>query len=48
MVKFVSKTDGGYEKVSEYLILMAEGACDTISARWEVEEKMKKGMENPI
>jgi hypothetical protein len=44
MVKFVSRTDGGYEKVSEYLILMVEKACSTISARWETEEKMKKGM----
>ncbi|KAI9858058.1 MAG: hypothetical protein M1813_007870 [Trichoglossum hirsutum] len=42
MVKFVSRTDGGYEKVSEYLILMVEKACSTISARWETEEKMKK------
>jgi hypothetical protein len=44
MVKFVSKTDGGYEKVSEYLILMVEKACGTISARWETEERVKKGM----
>lgn len=44
MVKFVSQTDGGYEKVSEYLILMARRAGDTISNRWIEEERRTNGM----
>jgi hypothetical protein len=44
IVKFVSQTDGGYEKVSEYLILMARRAGDTISNRWIEEERRTNGM----
>ena len=44
IVKFLSRNDGGYQKVSEYLILMVEEAGETISARWEAEERVKKGM----
>ncbi|KAI9776252.1 MAG: hypothetical protein M1839_000486 [Geoglossum umbratile] len=42
MVRFVSKADGGYQKVSEHLTLMIEKACGTISVRWETEERVKK------
>jgi hypothetical protein len=44
MVKFVSQTDGGYEKVSEYLILMTRRAGDIISNRWIEEERGTNGM----
>jgi hypothetical protein len=44
MVKFASQTDGGYEKVSEYLILMARRAGDIISNRWIKEERRTNGM----
>ncbi len=45
MVKFVSNEDGGYEKVSEHLWLLAEEAPDAISARWAEQDKNKKGTE---
>jgi hypothetical protein len=44
MVKFLSQTDGGYEKVSEYLILMAQRAGGKISNRWNEEERRNSGM----
>lgn len=46
MVKFLSKSDSGYEKISEYLVLMVDLVWDKINARWELEERTKKGM-NP-
>ncbi|MCJ1346709.1 hypothetical protein MMC31_004927 [Peltigera leucophlebia] len=45
MVKFSSREDGGYEKVSEHLWLLAEKAPDAISARWAEQDKIKKGTE---
>ncbi len=45
MVKFSSREDGGYEKVSEHLWLLAEEAPDAISARWAEQGKIKKGTE---
>ena len=45
MVKFASREDGGYEKVSEHLWLLAEEAPDAISARWAEQDKIKKGTE---
>ena len=45
MVKFPSREDGGYEKVSEHLWLLAEKAPDAISARWAEQDKIKKGTE---
>lgn len=45
MVKFTSREDGGYEKVSGHLQLLAEEAPDTINARWEERDRMKKGTE---
>lgn len=45
MVKFASREDGGYEKVSEHLWLLAEEAPDAIDVRWTEQEKIKKGME---
>ena len=46
MVKFLSRSDGGYEKILEYLVLMVKLVQDKINARWELEERRKKGM-NP-
>jgi len=46
MVKFASRRDGGYEKVSGHLQLLAEEAPDTISARWEEQDRIRKGMES--
>ena len=43
MVKFASCEDGGYKKVSGHLKLLAEEAPDTISARWEEQDRVKKG-----
>jgi hypothetical protein len=44
MVKFLSRSDGGYEKILEYLILMVKLIQDKINARWELEERRKKGI----
>jgi hypothetical protein len=44
MVKFLSTSDGGYEKILEYLILMVKLIQDKIKARWEWEERGKKGI----
>ena len=44
MVKFLSTSDGGYEKILEYLILMVKIVQDKINARWELEEQRKKGI----
>lgn len=45
MVKFASSEDGGYRKVSGHLQLLAEEAPDAIGARWEEQDKIKKGTE---
>ena len=43
MVKYASREDGGYKKVSGYLRLLAEEAPDAISARWTEENRIKRG-----
>ena len=45
MVKFASRENGGYEKVSGHLCLLAEKAPDAISARWAEQDRIKKGTE---
>lgn len=45
MVKFASREDGGYEKVSGHLWLLAEEAPNAIIARWAEQEKIKNGTE---
>lgn len=45
MVKFASREDEGYEKVSGHLQLLAEDAPDAIIARWEEQGRMRKGKE---
>ena len=46
MAKFASREDGGYEKVSGHLWLLAEEAPGAISVRWAQQEKIKIGTEN--
>lgn len=43
MVKFPSHEDGGYEKVSGHLWLLANKAPDAIAARWEELDRITKG-----
>ena len=45
MVKFVSREDGGYEKVSGHLQVLAEDAPGAIIARWKERDTMRKGEE---
>jgi hypothetical protein len=44
MVKFESKEDNDYEKVSDHLIIMAEDAGSVIGLRWEQEFRVDAGM----
>ncbi len=46
MVKFASSEDGGYEKVSDHLWLLAGEAPGAISIRWADQDKIKMGTEN--
>ena len=43
MVKFGSKLDPGYKKVSENLQLMARRAGNAIGGRWDAETKLNAG-----
>jgi len=43
MVKFTSREDGGYEKVSGHLQLLAEEAPGAIAARWTEQDIIRKG-----
>ncbi|SLM38624.1 Tetratricopeptide-like helical domain [Lasallia pustulata] len=42
MVKFASRQNGGYEKVSGHLQLLAEEAPEAIGARWEEQDRIRK------
>lgn len=44
MVKFKSKEDNDYEKVSDHLFIMVESAGSVISLRWEEEVRVDAGM----
>jgi hypothetical protein len=44
MVKFESKEDNDYEKVSDHLIIMVESADSVIGLRWEEEVRVNAGM----
>lgn len=48
MVKFASREDVGYEKVSGHLQLLAEDAPVAIIARWEEQDRMRKGKEPAV
>ncbi|MCJ1271049.1 hypothetical protein MMC22_010948 [Lobaria immixta] len=41
MVKFTSREDGGYKKISGYLQVLAEDAPDVIGARWEEQARIR-------
>lgn len=43
MVKFASREDEGYRKVSGHLQLLAEEAPDIIRQRWREEDSGRKG-----
>ena len=46
MVKFASREDGGYKKVSGHLWLLAKEAPGAISLRWAEQGKIKMGTED--
>lgn len=43
MVKFVSREDEGYRKISGHLRLLAEEAPVVIKQRWREDDSVKKG-----
>lgn len=43
MVKFASREDPGYVKMSGYLQLLAEEAPSAIDARWTEQDKIREG-----
>jgi hypothetical protein len=44
MIKFESKEDNNYEKVSDHLIIMVESAGSIIGLRWQEEVRVGAGM----
>lgn len=46
MVKFASRENVGYEKVSGHLQILIEKATDAISARWEEQGRVQMGMKS--
>ncbi|SLM38087.1 P-loop containing nucleoside triphosphate hydrolase [Lasallia pustulata] len=46
MVKFASRQNGGYEKVSGHLQLLAEEAPEAIGARWEEHDRIRMAQAN--
>ncbi|KAI6080112.1 P-loop containing nucleoside triphosphate hydrolase protein, partial [Hypoxylon rubiginosum] len=48
MIKFSSKYDAGYRKVSENLQIMARGARETIGSRWETEARVDTARRNHV
>jgi hypothetical protein len=44
MVKFLSRNDDGYRKISGHLILMVELAPAKIGDCWKEEDQVKRGM----
>ncbi|KAA6414181.1 MAG: hypothetical protein FRX48_02543 [Lasallia pustulata] len=46
MVKFASRQNRGYEKVSGHLQLLAEEAPEAIGARWEEQDRIRKAQAN--
>lgn len=45
MVKFTSREEGGYEKVSGHLILLVQEAPSVIEVRWAEQGRMREGRE---
>ena len=46
MIKFAFRKDGVYEKMSGHLQLLAEEAPDVVGARWEEQDRIRKGTES--
>ena len=46
MVKFGSRENGGYEKVSGHLQILVEEAPDAIDARWKKQGRIQIGMKS--
>lgn len=46
MVKFTSREDGGYDKVSGHLRLLAQDAPGVVDARWAEQGIMREGSES--
>ena len=44
MVKFISKEDSGYRKVSGHLRIMVQSASDVIASKWAKERRVEAGM----
>ena len=45
IVKFSSRKDGGYEKVSGHLKLLAQEAPGAVEARWAKQNQVTEGRE---
>jgi hypothetical protein len=43
MVKFASRQDVGYRKVSGHLQVMAENAPDVTRSNWDEQDRFEKG-----
>ncbi|KAI6080132.1 hypothetical protein F4821DRAFT_266190, partial [Hypoxylon rubiginosum] len=48
MIKFSSKDDGGYRKVSENLQIMARSAEENVRSRWETEVRVDTARRNHV
>ena len=48
MIKFTSRENGGYEKISGHLKLLAEKAAGAINARWAEQDEIKRGKETVL
>ena len=46
MVRFTSREDGGYEKVSGHLKLLAQEAPSAVDERWAHQGRMNEGRES--
>lgn len=46
IVKFGSRENVGYEKVSGHLQILTERATDAIGARWEEQGRIQMGMKS--
>jgi hypothetical protein len=44
MVKFTSKEDSGYKKVSGHLRIMVQSASDVVASKWAKERRVEAGM----
>lgn len=45
MVKFISRDDIGYEKVSGHLMILAKEARSAIDTRWAEQDRIREGID---